>query len=198
MGLDVDNKDGQTALDDDEKEGLLIKTITKRSELDEFEQLNIEKAVLWTMKRKFKAEDILSEAFMKELHRRMYGDVWKWAGEFRKTNKNLGVDKLQIAVELRTLVDNCKHWIAQEVFGTDETAIHFKHRIVSIHCFANGNGRHSRLIADVIVEHIFKQPVFSWGAASVSKQGEARKAYLQAIKKADAGNFEELVRFARS
>lgn len=198
MGLSLDYTGGQTPLDEDEKEGLLIKTITTRSELDEFEQLNIEKAVLWTMKRKFKDEDILSEALVKELHRRMYDDVWDWAGEFRKTNKNLGVDKQQITVELKTLLDDCKYWIAKQIFNADELAVRFKHRIVSIHCFTNGNGRHSRLIADVIVEQFFKQPVFTWGAASLYKQGEIRKSYLQAIKKADGGNYEELIKFARS
>jgi Fic-DOC domain mobile mystery protein B len=159
MGLDLDYTDGQTPLDEDERDGLLIKNIATRGDLDEFEQLNIEKAVLWTMKRKFKADTILSEAFIKDLHRRMYGDVWKWAGEFRKTNKNIGVDKLQIAVELRTLIDDCKFWIENKSFKPDEIAIRFKHRLVSIHFFTNGNGRHSRLIADIIAEQIFKQPV---------------------------------------
>ena len=128
MGLNLDYTDGQTLLDEDEKEGLKIKTIATRGELDEFEQLNIEKAVLWTMKRKFKTDDILSEAFVKELHRKMYGDVWQWAGEFRKTNKNLGADKLQITVELRSLLDDCKFWIAKQTFSADEIAVRFKHR----------------------------------------------------------------------
>lgn len=198
MGLNLDYTDGQTPLDEDEKEGLLVKAVTTRDELDEFEQLNIEKAVLWTMKRKFKAGDILNETFVKGLHRRMYSDVWRWAGEFRKTNKNPGVDKLEIPIELRALLDDCNHWIAKKVFNDDEIAIRFKHRIVSIHCFVNGNGRHSRLMADVIAENIFKLPAFSWGAASLYKQGEIRKSYLQAIKKADGGNYEELIKFARS
>lgn len=198
MGLDFDFKEGQTPLDEDEMEGLLIKTINTRGELDEFEQLNIEKGMLWTMKRKFKAEKILSESFVKELHRKMYGEVWQWAGEFRKTNKNIGIDKFQIALELRALLDDCKFWIEKKVFSDDEIAIRFKHRLVSIHCFANGNGRHSRLFADVIIGQLFKLPVFSWGAANLTKKGEARKDYLQAIRKADAGNFEELILFARS
>ncbi len=198
MGLNLDYTDGQTPLDEDEKEGLLVKTVTTRGELDEFEQLNIEKAVLWTMKKKFKPDNILNEAFVKELHRRMYSDVWRWAGEFRKTNKNLGVDKLQIPIELRALLDDCKYWIAHKIFNDDETAVRFKHRIVSIHCFVNGNGRHSRLMADVIAENIFKQPAFSWGAASLYKHDKIRSAYLKAIKKADGGNFAELIKFARS
>lgn len=197
MGLVLDYTDGQTPLEEDEKEGLLIKTISTRGELDEFEQQNIEKAVLWTMKRKFKSVDILSESFIRELHRKMYADVWKWAGEFRKTNKNIGVDKLEISVELRKLIDDCIFWIDKKSFDDDEIAVRFKHRIVSIHCFANGNGRHSRLIADIISEHIFKKPVFSWGAANLVKQGDARKAYLKAVKAADIGNYELLLAFAR-
>jgi len=198
MGLELDYADGQTPLEEDEKEGLLIKTITTRGELDEFEQQNIEKAVLWTMKRKFKHSDILTESFIRELHRKMYGNIWKWAGEFRKTNKNIGVDKLQIGIELRTLVDNGKYWLEKNIYPEDELAVRFKHRLVSIHCFANGNGRHSRLMADVLIEHVFKQPVFTWGAVNLVKQGEARKAYLRAIKEADAGNYKSLIKFARS
>ena len=196
MGLDLEYTDGQTPLDEDEKEGLLIKTIGNRGELNEFEQLNIEKAVLWTLKRKFKADNILSEAFIKQLHRKMYSDVWKWAGEFRKTNKNIGVDKLQISVALRTLIDDCKFWIANKPFSEDEIAIRFKHRLVSIHCFTNGNGRHSRLMADIIAEQIFKRPVFSWGAADKSND-DVRKKYLTAVRAADGGEFGLLVGFAR-
>lgn len=196
MGLDLDYTDGQTPLDEDEKEGLLIKNIATRGDLDEFEQLNIEKAVLWTLKRKFKADTILNEVFIKDLHRRMYGDVWKWAGEFRKTNKNIGVDKLQIAVELRTLIDDCTFWIANNSFNVDEIAIRFKHRLVSIHCFTNGNGRHSRLMADIITEQIFKQPVFSWGAGNSNQ--EVRSNYLKAVRAADVGEYGLLIEFARS
>jgi Fic-DOC domain mobile mystery protein B len=198
MGLVLDYTDGQTILEEDEKEGLLIKTISTRGELDEFEQQNIEKAVLWAMKKKFKATDILNESFIRNLHRKMYADVWKWAGEFRKTGKNIGVDRMQIGIELRKLIDDCEFWIANKSFGEDEIAVRFKHRIVSIHCFANGNGRHSRLIADILIERIFKKQVFSWGATSLVKQGEARKAYLQAVKAADKGDYGLLLNFARS
>lgn len=198
MGLILDYDDGQTPLDDDEKEGLLIETISNRGELDEFEQQNIEKAVEWTLQRKFKQENILTEAFVKEVHKRMYASVWAWAGEFRKTNKNLGVDKFQIGVELKNLLDDTQHWIEHRTFEPDEIAVRFKHRIVSIHCFANGNGRHSRLMADIIIEHIFKKPVFTWGAASLVKQGDQRTAYLNAIRKADAGDVQSLINFAKS
>jgi Fic-DOC domain mobile mystery protein B len=198
MGLDLDYDEGQTPLDDDEKEGLLIPTIATRGELDEFEQQRIEKAVEWTMQRKFKQGSILTEAFVKEVHKRMYAGVWSWAAEFRKTNKNLGVDKLQIGIELKNLIDDTKYWIEHKSFEPDEIAIRFKHRIVSIHCFANGNDRHSRLMADIIIKHIFKKPVFTWGAASLVKQGTARSVYLKAVRAADAGDYSPLMKFARA
>ena len=198
MGLAIIYEEGQTPLDEDEKEGLLIKSITTQGELNEAEQLNIEEAVEWTLRRRFNATDILSERFVRELHKRMYRDVWRWAGEFRHTNKNIGVDKFQIAVQLHTLVDDSQFWLQAKTFPEDEVAIRFKHRIVSIHCFANGNGRHSRLIADVIVSHIFGRPVFTWGSKSLQKKGAGRAAYLQSLKQADKGAMEELVRFARS
>lgn len=198
MGLDLEYQEGQTPLDDDEKEGLRIESIATREELDEFEQQNIEQAVEWTMKRSFKYSAILTEDFVQKLHKRMYGDVWDWAGEFRKTNKNLVIDKWQIPTELRYLLDDTRYWIENNTYPADEIAIRFKHRIVAIHCFPNGNGRHSRLMADIITGKVFKQPVFTWGAASLVKGGDARVAYLAAIKQADRGDIEPLIKFARS
>lgn len=198
MGLDLEYGEGQTPLDDDEKEGLLIPTIATRGELDEFEQQNIEQAILWTLKRTFKPEAILKEEFVKNVHKRMYGDVWAWAGEFRKSNKNIGVDKWQISTDLHNLLDDAKYWMANETFSPHELAIRFKHRIVSIHCFPNGNGRHSRLMADIIVSKVFKQPVFTWGAANLVKGGDARAEYLKAVRAADNGEIEHLMKFARS
>lgn len=197
MGLDLDYIDGQTPLDEDEKEGLLIPTIATRGELDEFEQQNIEQAVQWSMARSFKADAVFTEDFVRALHRRMYSNVWVWAGEFRKTNKNIGVDKWQIPTELRYLLDDAKFWYANNTYSPDEISIRLKHRLVSIHCFPNGNGRHSRLMADIVIEKIFKLPVYSWGTASLVKQGDARTVYLNAIKAADKGDIQPLINFAR-
>ncbi len=198
MGLDIDYIDGQTPLDEDEKEGLLIPTIATRGELDEFEQQNIEQAVLWSLNRSFKANTVFTEDFIRAVHKRMYGNVWGWAGKFRKTNKNIGVDKWQIPATLRTLLDDTRFWYANNTYSPDETTIRFKHRLVSIHCFANGNGRHSRLMADIVIEKIFKQPIYTWGATSLVKQVDIRTAYLNAIKAADAGDIQPLIHFARA
>ena len=197
MGLDI-YIDGQTPLDEEEKEGLLIPTIATRGELDEFEQQNIEQAVQWTLGRSFKPELIFTAAFICTVHKRMYADVWAWAGDFRKTNKNIGVDKWQIQTHLKHLLDDARYWHENNIYPPDEIAVRFKHRIVSIHCFPNGNGRHSRLMADIIIEKIYQRSVFSWGAASLSGEGDTRTAYLKAVKTADKGDYSLLLDFARS
>jgi Fic-DOC domain mobile mystery protein B len=198
MGLDTGNIDGQTPLDEDEKDGLLIPTIATRGELDEFEQQNIEKAVQWTLGRQFKPEQVFTEDFIRMVHRRMYADVWAWAGEFRKTEKSIGIDKWQIPTELKKLLDDTRYWYENNTYSPEEIAIRFKHRLVSIHCFPNGNGRQSRLMADIIIEKIFKRPVFSWGAASFTREEDARAVYLKAVKAADKGDYTPLLEFARS
>lgn len=198
MGIDFNYTEGQTPLNEEETEGLLISTITTHGELDEFEQLNIQKAIEWTIARRFKAERILTEAFIKELHRKMFEDTWAWAGKFRNTNKNLDVNHFQVSIDLRNLLDDVKFWIDNSTYSANEIAIRFKHRIVSIHCFPNGNERHSRLLADVVIEHIFKEPIYSWGSANLVDAGDARKRYLTSLRAADRGNFNTLIEFARS
>ena len=198
MGLKLLYNDGQTPLDEDEKEGLKIKSITTQGELDEFEQLNIEKAVEWIIHKNFTAEKVLTENFIKSLHKKMFSEVWKWAGEYRKTDKNIGVTWTQIGIELKNLIDDTKYWIKHNTFLTDEIAIRFKHRLVSIHCFPNGNGRHSRLMADIINESIFNNTSFNWHQSNMVKANEIRKKYIKALKEADKGNITTLIKFAKS
>lgn len=198
MGLIFDASDGQTPLQEEETQGLRIASIATRAELDEFEQLNIEKAVQWMMGRNFKPETVFTEEFVCRLHQRMFEDVWRWAGAFRSTNKNLGLNHWEIAVALRQLLDDVRYWHEHQTYLPDETALRFKHRLVSIHCFANGNGRHSRLMADIIVEKVYGLPVFTWGAADLSDAGTVRAAYLRSVKAADRGVYGPLLAFARS
>jgi Fic-DOC domain mobile mystery protein B len=198
MGLDLDYTNGQTPLDEDEKEGLLIPTITTLGELDEFEQLGVEKAYEWLLTRKLSINKILADDFVKDLHKRMFGDIWNWAGEFRKTNKNIGVDKYLIGAELKNLFDDCKYWIENKIFTEDEIAVRFSHRIVVIHPFSNGNGRHSRLMADIVITKVFGKSYFTWGSVNLTKEGEARTKYLEALRSADQNDYKLLVEFARS
>ena len=198
MGLNLKYGDGQTPIDEGEKEGLKIKSITTQKELDEFEQLNIEKAIEWTIHVNLNSEKIFSEKFIKDLHKKMYGDVWKWAGEFRKTNKNIGIDWTQIGIQLKQLIDDTKYWIENNTYQPEEISIRFKHRIVAIHCFPNGNGRHSRMMADIIMESIFKKDLFTWHKSNMVKADETRKKYIATLRQADNGNIKPLLEFAKN
>ena len=199
MGLELEYIDGQTPLDEDEKEGLLIDSITTRGELDEFEQLNIQKAVKWTLTRTFSHEEILTEVFIRRLHKKMLEDIWSWAGQFRLSNKNIGVEWQNISVELRQLLDNGKYWIENNTYADDELVIRFKHRLVNIHCFPNGNGRHSRLMADILISNVLGGTLFSWGGQQdlVSKS-KTRGNYIGAIRAGDQGDIIPLIEFART
>ena len=198
MGLKLEYKDGQTPLEEEEKDGLLIKSITTHGELDEHEQLSIEKAIEWILRTKLKKDKILTEEFVKTLHKKMFDDVWSWAGKFRKSEKNIGVEWIKIAIELRYLLDDTKYWIANKTYHPDEIAIRFKHRLVKIHCFPNGNGRHSRIMADIIIESIFGLDIFTWHSSNMVKADDVRKEYINAIKEADNGNINPIIEFARN
>jgi Fic-DOC domain mobile mystery protein B len=198
MGLNLDHGYGQTPLDPNEIDGLLIPAISTREELNEFEQQNIEQAILWSIGLSFKKEKILTEEFIRKVHKQMFNDVWEWAGEFRKINKNLGVDKWKITADLKCLIDDTLYWVANRTYAPDEISIRFKHRLVSIHCFSNGNGRHSRLMADIIADKIFNRPVFTWGSENRAEIRGVRQSYLNAIKAADQGDIKLLLAFSRS
>lgn len=199
MGLTIKYIEGQTPIDENEKGELLIKTITTRKELDEYEQLNIQKAVEWTMKRRtLNLLEITAEPFIKFLHKKMFDDVWRWAGNFRKTDKNIGVKWHQIGIDLKNLTNDCIYWIRNQTFSEDEIAIRFKYRLVSIHPFPNGNGRHSRLMADVLIHHGLGKDIFTWGGGNISQTGNIRSEYILALKEADTGNLVPLIKFART
>jgi Fic-DOC domain mobile mystery protein B len=127
----------------------------------------------------------------------MFSEVWAWAGTKRKSNKNIGVDKFQISAELRILLDDCRYWIDNGTYNPDEIAIRFNHRLVKIHVFPNGNGRHSRLMADILISSVYNEPVFSWGNSDLSKNSDIRNEYLQAIYSADKGDIQSLITFSR-
>ena len=197
MGLILTYQEGQTPLDTEQINGLKIKTISTQQQLNEFEQTNINEALKW-LNSKRKIKDVLSEEFMIQLHKRMLGMVWKWAGQLRRTETNIGIDWTRISMELRVLVDDANFWVEHQTYLPEEIAIRFKHRLVSIHCFPNGNGRHSRIMADLIALHVFGLNKFSWGHSSLVDSSEQRKMYLNALKLADNGDFDQLIKFARS
>ena len=183
-----------TELTEEEHEGLIPSYITLRSELNEAEQANILEGEEWAFARK---RDLLEEKFLDNLHKRMYGNVWRWAGQYRTTGKNIGIDAYCIPTELRQLLDDCRYWIENETYELDEIAARFHHRLVSIHCYPNGNGRHARLATDLLLKSI-GQERFSWGGKNLLDVGETRKRYIAALQAADGHDIGPLLDFTRS
>lgn len=189
-----DEPDDATPLAPEEREGLIPSHVTLRRELNELEQQNILEADIWVFARK---HDPVNEAFARSLHRRMFGSVWEWAGAYRTSNKNIGVDRDQIQVRLNEALDNVRYWIEHETYPPDEIALRFHHALVFIHPFPNGNGRWSRLMADILAVGL-GQTRFTWGRRALGAAGKSRQAYIEALKAADNHDFTALLTFARS
>jgi Fic-DOC domain mobile mystery protein B len=187
--------DDATPLDAEEREGLAQTWITTRADLNEAEQANIDDAVAWTGRRR--DTEILTEGFVFELHKRMFGDVWSWAGSTRKTGKNIGVDPDQIHIQLGGLLRDAQYWIEHRSFSADEIAVRLHHGLVAIHPFPNGNGRHARLMADLLIAQLGGEP-FSWGGGILRDIGTLRAEYIGALRAADNHDFTPLLAFARS
>lgn len=183
-----------TPLAPDERRQLIPTYITTRAQLNEAEQIGISEADAWAFARR---RDVLSETFLPGLHRRMFGKVWRWAGTFRSTERNIGVDACRIGIELRTLLDDVRYWIEGQTYAPDEIAVRFHHRLVWIHPFANGNGRHARIAADLLAIALGR-PRFAWGSASLVEAATTRAQYVAALKAADAHDIAPLLAFARS
>jgi len=194
MPFDFDYPPGAMTLDADEIASLIPGHITTQGELNEWEQLNIVQGEQWARKQR---KDILTEAFLRQLHQQLFGETWKWAGEFRKTDKNIGVDWLKIGVELKNLLDDTRYQIEHASYPSDEIAVRFHHRLVAIHPFPNGNGRHARLMADLLVERL-GQPRFTWGSHSLIDANATRQQYIAALQAADRRDIAPLLAFARS
>ncbi len=191
----IDYTEGATPLDSDEIEGLKHKHVATRGELNHLEQANMQSGLQWM--KKSRKKDILNEKFVRDLHRRLFGDVWKWAGKFRTTEKSIGIDPREIAVNLRMLFDDARYWIEHETYGAEELAIRFHHRLVWIHLFPNGNGRHARIMADALLIKVFgKEPIDWAGGHDLQTMGNHRKEYLTALRTADQGNYAPLLAFA--
>ena len=186
--------DAATPLTPEETRDLIPAHIAYRRELNEAEQENITRAQAWALNRR---RDLLSEKFIQELHRQMLGDVWRWAGKFRTSERNLGIPFHEIPVALRQLLDDTKAWIELQTYPPDEIAVRFHHRLVQIHAFPNGNGRHARLMADLLVMKLGGER-FSWGRESLRDPGAVRQRYIASLQAADNHDLGPLLAFARS
>jgi Fic-DOC domain mobile mystery protein B len=195
MGLIINYTQGQTPLDDEERKGLKILSISNRQELDEYEQNNIEVAIEYFYRRRISLTDFLTEKFIRKVHYIMFNQVWSWAGYFRLSDKSIGVSWSSIPIELKVLMDDCNFWVKEKIFSDKEIAVRYSHRIVKIHPFVNGNGRHSRLLADLMMEKIFNKNLFSWANIKFESKKDIRLQYIQALRQADQGNYNPLLEF---
>lgn len=188
---------GATPLDPDEAAGLVPKHITTQADLNAWEQTNILQGDRWASRQK--TRELLDEGFIRELHKRMFDQTWQWAGKFRKSNKNIGVDWPQVSLKLRDLLDNTRYQLEHQVFMDDEIVVRFHHQLVWIHAFPNGNGRHARLMADLLAMRLGTARM-SWGGGSLglASVSTVRERYLAALRAADQGRFDLLIQFARS
>jgi len=192
--MTFEEPEGATPLDPDEKQGLKFGHITTRGELDELEQANIEQGLEWVSRRR--GGDIFDDAFIRRLHKRLFGDVWSWAGEYRLTEKNIGIDPFQISMQLRMLLGDACYWAEHDVYPPLEAAARFHHRMVQIHPFPNGNGRHARVVADILLEEVYDHPPIEWASGFDLQADNARRnAYIAALRAADGGDFEPLLEF---
>lgn len=186
--------DNSTPLTAEEKDGLKLKWITLRSELNEAEARNIAQAQVWLMSNKNK--DFCSDTFLRELHKKMFGDVWKWAGTYRTSERNIGVAPYQIPMKLMQLFDDVNFWIENKTYSNREIAVRLHHKLVQIHPFPNGNGRVSRLMADLVLEKLEGTKLY-WGNTNLVNVSEIRSTYIAALRKADAGDYSDLLEFTQ-
>ncbi len=196
MGLTLRYPEGATPLDPDSTADLLPDLWTQ-AELNEFEARNIFLAERWALRSRSLRRDYPSISSLRELHRRMFDQTWRWAGQFRRTDTNIGVPWQRIASDLHTLCGDIHYQMEHAVYEWPERAVRFHHRLVSIHPFPNGNGRHARLAADLLLSG-HRQQRFTWGSQSLVANGEARREYLAALRAADGGDITRLAAFARA
>jgi Fic-DOC domain mobile mystery protein B len=190
---DMEYPEGATPLDRNELDGLKFKHITTREELDELEQANIESGLRWVARQR---GYVLTDSFAITLHKRLFGDVWNWAGSFRRTGKDIGVDPMHIGAELRMLMDDARYWSENKTYQASEAAIRLHHRLVKIHPFPNGNGRHARILADTVLDRIYGAKAIDWaGGYDLQRMNDWRAAYIAALKAADQGDIGPLIKF---
>jgi len=183
---------GQTPIDEDEKQALIL-SINTLKELNDFEHENIIDARKWVLNsRVLSRYNIFEVEFLLKLHQKMFDKVWKLAGKLRTSGKNIGCDPYQIRTELKNLCDDANYWLEHKTYPIEQLALVFHHRLVKIHLFANGNGRHARLVSDCIIKKFAPEQKINWQGNNFKSAEELRRNYILALRKADGGNYTEL------
>ncbi len=191
--MEVNLPSGATPLDPDEAADLIPQLATQ-SELNEFESANILRGISWAQRSKKVRDRLLSDEVLRELHRKMFGETWRWAGTYRKTLKSIGCEAWQISTNVRNLAEDVKVWIENGSYSPPEVAARFHHKLVWIHPFPNGNGRFARVAADLLCEQRgWLLP--TWGSTDLGESGAPRQRYIDALRSADRGHFLPLLEF---
>jgi len=190
----INEPEGATPLDPDEMEGLKFRHVTTRRELDQLEQANIEQGLRWISRRR--GGDVLTDDFIRKLHVRLFGNVWEWAGQYRLRGKNIGIDPFHIPVQLRMHLDNARYWVKNGVYSPLESAARFHHRLVKIHPFPNGNGRHARIATDIFLTDYYGHSPIEWASGyDLQADSDRRVMYITALRAADLEDFAPLLTF---
>ena len=187
-----------TPLDPAHSAGLLQSWIINRADLNEAEEANIVKGATWARRRRgAKAVDLLTDGHVRTLHKRMFGEVWKWAGTYLQSEPNIGIELHRIAAEMPAMLDDVRFWVENQTFPPDEITVRLHHRLTHIHGFPNGNGRHARMMADLPIERLGGEP-FSWGGGKLADVGILRMRHVEALQAADGHDIAPLMTFVRS
>ena len=190
--------DDATPFDPAQRAALLQTWITTRNDLNEAEQENIVKGAAWARRRRgAKPADMLTNDYVKTLHKQMFGEVWKWGGTYRQNELNMGIAPHLVPAEMPAMLSDMQFWVDNKTFEPDEIAVRLHHRLTRIHAFPNGNGRHARMMADLLIERLGGKP-FSWGGGSLTDVGTIRDQYGAALKAADNHDLGPLMAFVRS
>ena len=187
----MDYPDGATPLDPDEMNGIKFPHITTRGQLDQMEHVNIQEGLRWL--NRIQHTNMLTDQFVRKLHEKLFGNVWGWAGSFRQTEKNIGIDPVQISQQLRVLLDDAQYWIENETYPPYELALRLHHRMVFIHPFPNGNGRHARIMADAVLMQLLAKKSIDWKGDSLNSDSKIRDDYITALRRADQGDYGPLL-----
>jgi len=189
---------GSTPLTEEDKRGLIPSYIATRGELNEAEQSNILRAGRSRRWRRLPADQLLDDLVARGLHRAMFGQVWTWAGQYRTRELNVGGDPRTVSVAVRDLMDDAKLWLGGDrPMPNDEAAYRFHHRLVLTHPFPNGNGRHARMMTDLLL-HSVGEPAFTWGRVSLDGTSTTRATYIGVLQAADRGDYGPLEAFVRT
>ncbi len=198
MALTAPPAAGATPLRAEDLEGLKLPHLSTLAQLNEAEAANILDGQRWALRaRTSQLPDLLTDDYLQRLHAAMFGAVWRWAGEFRNHDTNIGCGFTEIRPQLRALYGEAAGWLEFGTYPAEEFAIRLHHRVVLIHPFANGNGRHARLLADVVLLRHFKRARLAWGGGSLDNADPDRERYLDALRAADHHDYRALIEFTR-